>query len=74
MPALMPVDKASARMLKAIKSGGFETTFPRRLTWGLKFLRMMPREVIFSLHELRDPLEGLSAHARPVEGRITRPR
>lgn len=48
MPALMPVDKASARMLKAIKSGGFETTFPRRLTWGLKFLRMMPREVIFS--------------------------
>ncbi len=34
MPALMPVDKASARMLKAIKSGGFEMTFPRRLTWG----------------------------------------
>jgi NAD(P)-dependent dehydrogenase (short-subunit alcohol dehydrogenase family) len=48
MPALMPVDKASARMLKAIRSGGFETTFPRRLTWGLKFLRMMPHELVFS--------------------------
>ncbi len=48
MPALMPVDKASARMLKAIKSGGFETTFPRRLTWGLKFLRMLPHELVFA--------------------------
>jgi NAD(P)-dependent dehydrogenase (short-subunit alcohol dehydrogenase family) len=48
MPALMPVDKASARMLKAIKSGGFETTFPRRLTWGLKFMRMLPHELVFA--------------------------
>jgi short-subunit dehydrogenase len=47
MPALMPVEKASARMLKAIKSGGFEVTFPRRLTWGLKFLRLFPSSFIF---------------------------
>ena len=28
--------------------GGFETTFPRRLTWGLKFLRLLPHDVIFA--------------------------
>ena len=38
MPALMPVEKAAVRMLQAIKTGGFEVTFPRRLTWGLKLL------------------------------------
>ena len=46
MPALMPVEQASARMMKAIRSGGFETTFPRRLTWGLKLLRLLPRDVV----------------------------
>lgn len=48
MPALMPVEKASARMLKAIRSGGFETTFPRRLTWGLKLMRILPHELVFA--------------------------
>ena len=48
MPALMPVDRASARILKAIRSGGFETTFPRRLTWGLKFLRLLPRSLNYA--------------------------
>jgi NAD(P)-dependent dehydrogenase (short-subunit alcohol dehydrogenase family) len=47
MPALMPVEEASARMLRAIKSGGFEVTFPRRLTWGLKLLRLLPQEFVF---------------------------
>ena len=46
MPGLMSVEKASARMMKAIRSGGFETTFPRRLTWGLKLLRLLPRDVV----------------------------
>ena len=47
MPGLMPVEKASARMIRAIRSGGFETTFPRRQTWGLKILRLLPRDLIF---------------------------
>ncbi|HEY5819441.1 MAG TPA: SDR family NAD(P)-dependent oxidoreductase [Mesorhizobium sp.] len=42
MPALMPVDKAAARMARSISNGGFETTFPRRFTWFLKLLRIMP--------------------------------
>lgn len=48
MPALMPVDKASRRMMKAIRSGGYETTFPWRLTWLLKFMRMWPHEPRFA--------------------------
>jgi NAD(P)-dependent dehydrogenase (short-subunit alcohol dehydrogenase family) len=48
MPYLMPVEKASARMMKAIKSGGYETTFPWRLTWGLKFLRAWPHSPLFA--------------------------
>ena len=47
MPALMPVDRAAARMAAALKSGGFETTFPRRLTWFLKFLRILPQPLRF---------------------------
>lgn len=42
-PAMMPVDKAAERICKAIRSGGFEATFPRRLTWGMKLLSLLPR-------------------------------
>lgn len=47
MPALMPVDRASKRMAQAIRSGGFETSFPRRFTLWLKLLRMLPFELRF---------------------------
>ena len=47
MPALMPVDRAAARIAAALKSGGFETTFPRRFTWGLKLLRILPQPLRF---------------------------
>ena len=43
MPAMMPVEKAAERICKAIRSGGFEVTFPRRLTWGMKLLLLLPR-------------------------------
>jgi len=48
VPYLMPVEAASRRMVKAIRSGGYETTFPWRLTWGLKFLRAWPHEPLFA--------------------------
>jgi NAD(P)-dependent dehydrogenase (short-subunit alcohol dehydrogenase family) len=47
MPALMPVDRAAARLADALRSGGFETTFPRRFTWFLKFLRTLPQPLRF---------------------------
>lgn len=48
MPYLMPVEKASMRMVKAIRSGGYETTFPWRLTWALKFMRAWPHALLFA--------------------------
>ena len=47
MPAMMPVDRASRRIAGALKSGGFETTFPRRFTWILKLLRILPQPLRF---------------------------
>ncbi len=47
MPGLMPAAKASERILKAIRKGGFETTFPRRQTWGIKLLRHLPRSFVY---------------------------
>jgi NAD(P)-dependent dehydrogenase (short-subunit alcohol dehydrogenase family) len=49
LPALMPAEQAARRMVDAILSGGFEVTFPRRLTWIVKLLRCMPRGAVFSL-------------------------
>jgi NAD(P)-dependent dehydrogenase (short-subunit alcohol dehydrogenase family) len=46
MPALMKVEDAAQRMASAFRTGGFETTFPRRLTWPMKLLRMLPQDVI----------------------------
>jgi len=48
MPAAMSVARASARILKGIRHGGYETTFPWRLTWWLKFMRMWPHEARFA--------------------------
>jgi NAD(P)-dependent dehydrogenase (short-subunit alcohol dehydrogenase family) len=45
MPGLMPVSRASRRMAQGIKSGGFEVHFPRRISWPLKVLAMLPRPV-----------------------------
>lgn len=45
MPALMQVDKAAERVIHAISSGGVEVTFPRRFTWVLKALGLLPLPV-----------------------------
>jgi len=49
MPALIPVEDASRRIARAVRSGGFETSFPRRFTISLKLLRMLPFELRFWL-------------------------
>lgn len=49
MPALMPVDNAVRAMIYGMENGGFEVTFPRRFTWLLKFLRILPHPVYFWL-------------------------
>ncbi|MCZ8187472.1 MAG: SDR family NAD(P)-dependent oxidoreductase [Beijerinckiaceae bacterium] len=43
MPFLMDVEPAAIRVLDGMDSTAFEITFPRRFTFFLKFLRMLPR-------------------------------
>lgn len=49
MPALMPVDKAVQRIAQGLKTGGFELTFPRRFTWFLKAINLLPYPLYFPL-------------------------
>jgi len=45
MPGLMPVHRASRRMARGIKRGGFEVTFPYHISWPLKLLGLLPRPI-----------------------------
>jgi NAD(P)-dependent dehydrogenase (short-subunit alcohol dehydrogenase family) len=49
MPFLMPVEKAVARLIAGLGSRRFEITFPRRFTWQLKLLRLLPYALYFAL-------------------------
>jgi short-subunit dehydrogenase len=42
MPFLMEVDDAAARIVKGLAGSGFEITFPRRFTWLLKIMSILP--------------------------------
>lgn len=68
MPYLMPVEKAAARMLAGIENGGFEITFPRRFTWQLKLLRILPHPLYFAI---MNRATGWST--RPLDFRDTTP-
>lgn len=48
MPALLSVETASRRIVAALSSGGFESSFPRRLTWPAKLLRLLPGPFVFA--------------------------
>ena len=45
MPFLMPVDQAAERLLKGLERKHYEITFPRRFTWIMKLLRLLPNVV-----------------------------
>lgn len=42
MPFLMPVDKAVDQFYRGLLTNRFEITFPKRFTWMLKFMRLLP--------------------------------
>jgi NAD(P)-dependent dehydrogenase (short-subunit alcohol dehydrogenase family) len=44
-PGMMSARKAAARIARIIAGGGFETSFPRRLTVWVRLLALMPAEV-----------------------------
>ena len=47
MPALMAVDKAARRTLEGIAAGRFEIHYPRRFTYWMKLLRVLPYPAYF---------------------------
>ncbi len=47
MPFIMETRDAAARIVKGLDSDAFETTFPRRFTYGLKLLRILPYRLYF---------------------------
>lgn len=49
MPFLMKADEAARRISKGLKSARFEITFPKRFTWVLKFLSLLPAPLYFAL-------------------------
>lgn len=49
MPALMEVEDAARAMIEGLSRKGFEVTFPRRFTYFLKLIRMLPYRVYFPL-------------------------
>ena len=49
MPFLVELDAASRRICDGFERGGFEITFPRRLSWILKALNMLPYSAYFWL-------------------------
>jgi len=49
MPFLMEPAEAAQRIARGIQGSSFEISFPRRLTWTLKFLRCLPYRLYFSI-------------------------
>lgn len=49
MPALVSPEVAADRIAQGLKSRGFEITFPRRFTWAMKLLNLLPYGLYFWL-------------------------
>ena len=50
-PALVSADEAAAAICRGLKSRGFEITFPKRFTYAVKLLRLLPYAAYFPLLE-----------------------
>ncbi len=49
MPALISAQKAAEEMIKGFEAGVFEIHFPKRFTYWLKLLRLLPYRIYFPL-------------------------
>jgi hypothetical protein len=52
MPFLMSVQDAADRIVHGLRADKFEITFPRRFTWMLKFVNILPYGIYFPLVDL----------------------
>jgi len=49
MPFLVSPEEAALRIARGLESDSFEITFPRRFTWQLKLMRLLPYRLYFPL-------------------------
>lgn len=49
MPGLVSVEEATRRIMAGLRQGGFEITFPRRLSWTLKLVNLLPYGLYFPI-------------------------
>lgn len=49
MPFIITAEQAAPRIVDGFAAGGFEITFPRRLSWPMKFLNLLPYPAYFWL-------------------------
>lgn len=49
MPAIISTQEAAERICAGIERGQFEITFPRRLSWFLKLMRILPYRLYFPI-------------------------
>lgn len=62
MPFLLKVDDAAKRMANGIETGRFEVTFPKRFTYMLKVLRLLPNDLYHWLIS-----RGTKWHGKPLD-------
>jgi len=49
MPALLTPEQAARETLSGLAAGAFEIHFPKRFTWGMKLLRILPHRIALAL-------------------------
>lgn len=62
MPFVLKVDDAARRMADGLEKGSFEVTFPKRFTYMLKFLRLLPHGLYHWLVS-----RGTQWHGKPLD-------
>ncbi|MBO6674663.1 MAG: SDR family NAD(P)-dependent oxidoreductase [Rhizobiales bacterium] len=65
MPFVLKVDDAARRMADGLESRRFEVTFPKRFTYQLKFLRLLPFDIYHWLVSRATGWKG-----KPLEGDV----
>lgn len=71
-PFIVSGPSAARRIVAGLKRQGFETSFPRRLTWLFRLLRVLPRDLYMTivkraaLNERADALREVPIRTRPA--------
>jgi NAD(P)-dependent dehydrogenase (short-subunit alcohol dehydrogenase family) len=68
MPFLMEPDAAARRIARGLRSNAFEITMPRRFTWLMKLVALLPYPILFALTKRAIPDSARPEAFRPGNG------